>query len=45
MFQVFDTSKWDLPDNLFDVYRNININNADAVYSDLQSEIQTATVL
>ena len=45
--QIHDTKNWDLPDHLFDVYKNMNINNDDAVYSDLQSEAQnnTATVL
>ncbi|KAL5267211.1 hypothetical protein ACHWQZ_G004304 [Mnemiopsis leidyi] len=42
--QIYDTKNWNLPDHLFDVYKNMNINNADAVYSDLQSEVQTATV-
>ena len=41
--QIYDTKNWNLPDHLFDVYKNMNINNADAVYSDLQSEVQTAT--
>lgn len=44
--QIHDTKNWALPDHLFDVYKYMNINNADAVYSDLQqSEVQAATVL
>ena len=28
--QIHDTKNWDLPDHLFDVYKNMNINNTDA---------------
>ena len=38
--QIKDTSKWDLPNNLLDVYRNINLD--ESVYSDLPSEQATA---
>ena len=34
--QVRDTSTWDLPNCLFDVFKYLN--NEDVLYSDLQSE-------
>ena len=40
-----DTRNWNLPDHLFDVFKNMNVDNSDAVYSDLQSEVQAATML
>lgn len=41
--QIQCTRNWDLPDNLFDVYKKMNVNNTDAVYSDLQSDAPGAT--
>ena len=41
--QICDTSKWDLPDHLYDVLRYMDNDNLGATYSDLSME--TATVL